>query len=153
MNSNLSRNSGAGKDRVHSLRNLVERHGIHLSVYTDYGPDERWHLQPVGLNLELRGSVLGEGELENDEAQQAAYAALHQVAAWAFEVVDANPQIDYEFDRFDRHVVVPPGSWIAEVELDAHLFHRDAIRQPLDDAERETVDTIRDRLATVGVKG
>ena len=131
-----------------SIAEAVVRHQVRLSVYTDYGPDEHWRQRPVGFDVELRGLVLGGPPRYH--AAVAAYEALRRIGAWAFSVLDTNPEVTYEFDEFDRHAILE-GSAI-EVELCGHVYHRDDVRRPLDDRDRLAVDQIRHRLRSAGVR-
>ena len=129
----------------------VARHKVRLSVYRDYGPDERWQQQPVGLDLELRAVVLGDDPLDGSATPRAAYEALRRLAAWAFGVLDDNPEVDYAFDDFDDHVILE-GASTFEVELAGHVFNRKDCRSPLDEEERRAVRQVRERLRSVGVR-
>jgi hypothetical protein len=138
----------ARRDCEDSIGQSVARHQVRLSVYRDYGPDEQWQQRPVGFDVELRGLVLGDPP--NYHSAVAAYEALRRIGAWAFCILDSNQQVAYEFDAFDQHVILEGSSF--EVELFGHIFHRDHVRRPLDDAEREAVDEVRHRLGSAGVR-
>jgi hypothetical protein len=133
------------------LAESAERHKARLSVYRDYGPDERWEQRPVGLDLELRGIVFREGLHITEHGAKATYDALRGIAEWAFRVLDANPQVTYEIDEYDQHIVLADP--LPEVELFGHVYHRADVNRPLDDAERKAVDQVRERLRSVGVRG
>jgi hypothetical protein len=131
-----------------SIAQSVLRHKVRLSVYRDYGPDEKWRQRPVGFDVELRGLVLGGPPRYH--AAIAAYEALRRIGAWAFSVLDANPEVAYEFDAFDQHVIVEGP--LIEVELCGHIYHRNDVCRPLDDKERQAVDQIRHCLRSAGVR-
>jgi hypothetical protein len=134
-----------------SIRHAVARHRVRLSVYREYGPDERWCQRPVGLDFELRALVLGADPLIDLPMQRAAYGALHAIASWAFRVLDGSQLVEYAMDDFDDHVIME-GSSIVEVELAAHVLHRNDVRGALDDEERRAAEQVRSRLRSVGVR-
>jgi hypothetical protein len=133
-----------------AIAEWVARHKVRLSVYRDYGPDEHWAPQAVGYNVELRALVLGEPLHITEEAIRAVYDAVRRIGAWAFRVLDDNVQVAYELDEFDQHVV-DEGS-LLEVELFGHVYHRDDVRRPVDEAELRAVDQVCERLRSVGVR-
>jgi hypothetical protein len=135
------------------MREEVARHRIRLSVYRDYGPNEEWLLQPVGLDMELRALVLSEHPFDDEAAHRVAYEVALRAARWAFAALDRNPRVAYEFDGFDGHIVIQEGAQATvEVELAGHVFHRDQVRGRLDDDERGAADEVRDRLRLLGVR-
>jgi hypothetical protein len=134
-----------------SIPDAVARHRVRLSVYREYGPDESWRQHPIGLDVELRAVVLGDDPLVDLPMQRAAYGALHIIASWAFRVLDGSPLVEYELDEFDDHVIME-GSSIVEVELAAHVLHRNDVRGALDDQERRAAEQVRHRLRSVGVR-
>jgi hypothetical protein len=136
--------------RLEEVRVLVERHRVRVSVYREWGPDENWRQQPVGFDVQLRGTVLGTDPCEDDGAQRAAYDALFTIAHWAFAVLDDIACVSYEFDDFNGGCILESGR--VEAELAAHVLHRDDIRRPLDDDERAAVDQVRERLRSIGIR-
>jgi hypothetical protein len=136
-----------------TLRELVLRHNVRLSVYREYGPDESDRQHPVGFEVDLRGLVVAEKPIDDEEAQRAAYRALHEVGSWVFGFLDETPTLTYELDAFDGHVVYDTGKGAVEVELTGHILHEDGVRRELDEDERRALGQVRERLRSLGVPG
>jgi hypothetical protein len=134
-----------------SIAESAARHKVRLSVYRDFGPDERWQERPVGFEIELRGTVYREGPRFTEHGIRAAYDVLRGIAEWAFGCLEADPRIAYEFDGYHTHVILADP--LPEVELHSHIYHRDDRNRPLDDDDRSALDQVRYRLRAAGVHG
>jgi hypothetical protein len=140
-------------DEDAELQDLIERHRVRLSVYREYGPDEKWREHPVGFDVELLALVIARDPLIDEEAQQTAHEVLVRVASSALRVLDDYADLTYELDNFNNGVILEHGSGPVEVELASHILHNNDVRRELDDEERRGLERVRERLRSLGVRG
>ncbi len=147
------KSSGPDPQTDPSLRSLIERHRVRVTVYRELGPDAAWQPHAVGFELELRGLVLGDHPFGDSAAHRVAHDVLVQVACWALRDLEGSGELTYVIDDFAGHVLAEGAGGAVTVELTAHVIHREDARRELDDKERDAVQGVRGRLLEAGVQG